>query len=145
VSDALLAQSVPQVVIDFDAVAVGRRRERGVPVIYGDATSEDVLRIARPASARLAIVSLPEQASAEAVVRLLRKMAPDLPIIARVHSGGDMAAMVRAGADAVIHAEFEAGAQMVRETLARLAVPPVSIDEYIRKLREERYGRRELT
>lgn len=144
VSDALLFRSIPQVIVDYDTTAIQKRRERNLPVIYGDATSSEVLRIASPTAARLAVVSLPDQLSTETVVRLLKQMAPDVPVIARVHSGGNMQRIHQAGASAVIHAEFEASVEMIRETLVRLPVVREEVEAYLESLRAERYAQQEM-
>jgi CPA2 family monovalent cation:H+ antiporter-2 len=139
VSDALRRMAVPQVIVDYDATAVDRLRATGVPVVYGDATSEEVLKQARPAGAELAVVALPEAAATQMAVRLLKRLAPELPVVARVHRGVDIPRVREAGADAVVYAEFEAGMEMVRQSLDRLGFPDPEVDQYISEVRQVRY------
>lgn len=139
VSEALQAKKVPHVVVEYDAESVARLRERGVPVVYGDASSATVLEQATPHCAELAIVALPEAAVTEIAVRELKQLAPDLPVVARVHRGVDIPRMRAAGADAVIHAEFEAGTEMIRQGLDRLGFPDPEVDTYIDFVRQHRY------
>lgn len=139
VSDALRAKDVPHLVVDYDANAIARLKENGVPVVYGDATSEIVLEKAGPEQAELAIVALPEAATTEMVVRCLKEIAPNLPVVARVHRGQDIPRMRAAGADAVIHAEFEAGTEMIRQGLDRLGFSDPEVDSYIEGVRQHRY------
>jgi hypothetical protein len=72
-------------------------------------------------------------------VRLLKRLAPDVPVVARVHRGVDIPKMRAAGADAVIHAEFEAGTEMIRQGLDRLGFPDPEVDAYIEQVRQHRY------
>lgn len=139
VSDALRAMGVPHRVVDYDANAVERLRGAGVTVLYGDATSEVVLKQAHPEQAELAVVALPEAATTEMAVCALKRLAPHLPIVARVHRGIDIPRIREAGADAVIHAEFEAGTEMIRQGLDRLGFPDPQVDDYIEQVREIRY------
>lgn len=139
VSDSLRAMEVPHVVVDYEANAVNRLRKLGVPIVYGDATSEVVLEKARPDEAKLAIVTLPEAAMTGIAVRMLRRLAPRLEIVARVHRGVDIPRVRAAGADAVIHAEFEAGTEMIRQGLDRLGFPDRKVDLYIEGVRQHRY------
>ena len=139
VSDALRTKQVPHVVVDYDTNAATRARESGVRVVYGDATSEAVLMQAQPQRAELAVVTLPEAAITEMAVRLLKQMAPNLPVVARVHRGPDIPRLRAAGADAVIHAEFEAGTEMIRQGLDRLGIPDGDVDAYIEQVRQHRY------
>ncbi len=143
VSDALRAKQVPHVVVDYDTSAATRARESGVRVVYGDATAEGVLAQAAPGQAELAVVALPEAAITEMAVRLLKQMAPNLPVVARVHRGIDIPRLRAAGADAVIHAEFEAGTEMMRQGLDRLGFPDAEVDAYIESVRQHRYRQEE--
>jgi CPA2 family monovalent cation:H+ antiporter-2 len=139
VSEALRAMKVAHVVVDYDANAVARLRDAGVPVVYGDATAEAVLKLARPAEAELAVVALPEAAVTQMTIRALKRLAPDLPVVVRVHRGVDIPRVREAGADAVVHAEFEAGTEMIRQGLDRLGFPDPHVDAYLDEVRQVRY------
>src|SRR5262249_24473732 len=110
----------------------------GVPVIYGDATSEVVLKRGRPEEAELAVVALPEAEVTRMAVRLLRRLAPNLPVIARVHREEDIPRVREAGAVAATHAEVEAGMEMVRQGLERLGLASPVVDAYMRKVPQRR-------
>jgi CPA2 family monovalent cation:H+ antiporter-2 len=143
VSDALRAKSVPHVIVDFDLNASARLRDNGVNVVFGDVTSESVLEKTSPSCAELAVIALPEAATTEMAVRLLKHMAPGLPVVARVHRGNDIPRLRAAGADAVIHAEFEAGTEMIRQGLDRLGFSDNDVDTYIEQVRQHRYREEE--
>ena len=137
-STALRERDVPHVVVDYHYEATSGLRAAGVPVVYGDAASDVVLAQAHPEEADLAVVALPEAATTEMAVRALKRLAPELSVFARVHRADDVAQMRHAGADVVIHAEFEAAAAMIDHSLVRLGVTPVQIDDYLRGVRDER-------
>lgn len=139
ISDTLRIKRVPHIVVDFNSKVVEHRRRLGVPAIFGDAASRAVLEQMHPDRAELAVVTLPDTGSTAAAVRLLKQMAPDLPILARVHRGGDIPVLRHAGATGVVHAEFEASVRLVRLGLRRLGFPPDEIDEHIRGMRARRY------
>jgi monovalent cation:H+ antiporter-2, CPA2 family len=139
VSDALRARNIYHVAVDYDSEAADRLRQNDVPVLYGDATSETVLEKAGVREADLAVVALPDAAATEMAVRLLKQMAPGRVVLARVHRGDDIPRMRAAGADAVIHAEFEAGTEMIRQTLDRLDTPLEEVDAYLDEVRQHRY------
>lgn len=141
VSQALSAREISHVVVDYDAEVVARLRAAHIPVVYGDATSEIVLARATPPSVELAIVALPEASLSPIVVRLLRKHRPELPVIARVHHGVSIPRLRAAGADEVVHAEFEASTEIIRHTLAHLSVPPDDTNTYLQQIRAFRYRR----
>jgi CPA2 family monovalent cation:H+ antiporter-2 len=139
VSEALRAKGVPHVVVDYDAGALEGLRGSEVGTIYGDASSETVLEQTQPRHLALAVVALPEAVTTEMAVRILKHLAPGLPVVARVHQGVTIASVRQAGADAVIHAEFEAGTEMIRQALDRLGFPDPEVDAYIEAVRQHRY------
>ena len=140
VSDALRTLGVPHAVVDYDGRAASRLRgDPAVSLIYGDATSETVLSAATPECAALAVVALPEADSTEMAVRRLKRMAPEIPIVVRVHRGQDIPRMRAAGADAVVHAEFEAATEMIRQSLTRLGIADTAVRTYIEDVRQYRY------
>lgn len=144
VSDALRAKGVPHLVVDYDANALRRLRDSGVPTLYGDASSATVLKQTRPERMQLAIIALPESAVAEMTLRAIKRLSPQLPVLVRVHRGVDIPLMREAGADAVIHAEFEAGTEMIRQSLNRLGFPDIEVDAYLLAVRQHRYRQQEL-
>ena len=141
VSDALRANGIAHIVVDYDGTAIARLKQNGVTAIYGDASSETVLHQASPHCLGLAIVALPEAATTEMAIHVLKRLAPDLSVVARVHRGVDIPRMREAGADAVIHAEFEAGTEMIRQSLQRLDLSDTTVQKYIDGVREHRYRR----
>lgn len=139
VSDALRSMSIPHVVVDYDATVVARLRSLGVPVVYGDATSDVVLSNANPQGAELGVVALPEASMTQIAVTLLKRLNPDLPVVARVHRQADIARVREAGADAVFHAEFEAAMAVIRHVLVRLDRSHSEVDAYIEEARQAWY------
>lgn len=139
VSNALIAKEIPHTIVDYDVNALKGLQGTIARTLYGDASSLTVLEQTHPQEMELAIVALPEAEVAEMAVRALKKMAPDLPVVARVHRGIDIPSMRKAGADAVIHAEFEAGTEMIRQCLDRLGRPDREVDAYLQEVRLQRY------
>jgi monovalent cation:H+ antiporter-2, CPA2 family len=139
VSQALSARDIPHVVVEYDATVVARLRSVGIPVVYGDATSDSVLAEATTESIELAVVALPEESMTPMAVRQLRHLYPGLPIIARVHHGINIPRLRAAGADDVVHAEFEAATMIIRHGLARLGCDEPETEEYLGAIRRERY------
>lgn len=143
VSDALRARDMPHTVVDYDTAVLSRLEGTSVPVLFGDVTAESVLRQTRPQKARLAVVALPETVTSEMAVRLLKQLAPELPVLVRLHRGVDIPRIRAAGADAVIHAEFEAATEIIRQGLHRLDVSDDEIDTYLEFVRQRRYRHEE--
>lgn len=147
VSDALKAKHVVHTIVDYDVNSATRLKQNGgeewMRFIFGDVTSETVLEQTHPENMEMAIVALPEAATSEMTVRLLKRLVPTLPVVVRVHRGYDIPVLRSAGADAVIHAEFEAGTEMIRQGLDRLGFPDAEVDSYIEMVRQHRYRQEE--
>jgi voltage-gated potassium channel Kch len=86
-------------------------------------------------------VTLPDADASMAAIRILRRLAPRIFILGRVSRGDDIKRLLEAGADDVIHAEFEAAVRLVEDSLAQLGVPESGIAEQVARLRRGRYAR----
>jgi CPA2 family monovalent cation:H+ antiporter-2 len=139
ISDTLLVEDVPQLVVDYEKKVLDHRRKRGVPTLFGDASSEDLLEQTHPETAKLVVVTLPDAGATEAAVRALKRLAPDTMVLARVHRGENIRELRQAGADIVVHAEFEASMRLVRDTMTLLGFPEEETDARINELRRGRY------
>jgi CPA2 family monovalent cation:H+ antiporter-2 len=131
-------------IIDLDPDRVRRGRRRGLPIEYGDATNDRVLRRAGIEKARAVIVLLPDPRTTRQTIRHCRGLAPELVIIARTHYVAEMPALAAAGADEVVAEEYESSLEIARRALGRLGftVPWVEAEtDEIRRARHEGFRR----
>jgi len=90
------------VVLDNDSDRVRSSQGRGLPVFFGNAARSEVLRAAHVDRARLVVVALPDAEVASRVVGLVRRLAPDTRVIARVPEEADIDKLTAAGASAIV-------------------------------------------
>ena len=121
----------PYIVIEPDAGIIRGLRERGVPCVFGDATRRRVLERAGTAGATLVVVALPEIDRANMVVRNVRTLNRDAPVLVRSHDPAALDALLRAGATEIIQPEVEAAATLIRHALRRLALPQDRVLAYL--------------
>src|SRR5262245_39579147 len=121
-ASALEARRFAYVVLEYNPLIARDLRDRGVPVVYGDATSPAVLEHAHVERARLLAVLVPDAVTAELVTRRARTMNPDLDIVARAASAAGVARLRAAGATAVVQPEFEGGVEVIHHALQRYGV-----------------------
>ena len=121
----------PYIVIEPDAGIIRGLRERGVPCVFGDATRRRVLERAGTAGATLVVVALPEIDRANMVVRNVRTLNQDAPVLVRSHDPSALDALLRAGATEIIQPEVEAAATLIRHALRRLALPQDRVLAYL--------------
>jgi CPA2 family monovalent cation:H+ antiporter-2 len=131
--------NMPCVVIDQDQRAVDQAKASGLPVIYGDASSPVVLEAAGVHAARLVLVVVSAALDVELVVRQVRQLDPDLHIVARATRLSQVEDLRRFGIHEIVQPEFEAGLELVRQTLLHFDIPAAEIEHLSDAIRTERY------
>ncbi|MEZ4600407.1 MAG: cation:proton antiporter [Syntrophotaleaceae bacterium] len=130
---------VPFVLVEADYRRLQDAKAAGFPCIYGDASQPTVLEAARIENARQLLITLPAIVPAQALVRHVRQVRPDLPIVARCEGQEQMEALHRLGVYIVILPEFEAGLEIARQALLELRIPASVIQRYSDTIRRELY------
>ncbi|MFZ5656969.1 MAG: YbaL family putative K(+) efflux transporter [Pseudomonadota bacterium] len=103
----LASHSVPVVAIDDDAHLVQRARAAGLPAIRGHAANPAVLAEARPGSAQMALIAIPNAFEAGEIIERLRELNPTISVMARAHSDAGVKYLLDRGADGAVMAERE--------------------------------------
>jgi monovalent cation:H+ antiporter-2, CPA2 family len=80
---ALQAAQAPFVVLELNADNVRRGKQQGLPVYYGDATSEEALGHAHLSEARQVVLLMNDPQAAQRIVDMLRRVAPRVPVLMR--------------------------------------------------------------
>ena len=111
------------VVVEAKADKVQQLKEQDVPVVAGDATSEESLRAAGVERARGLVACLNDDAHNVYTVLTARSLNPELFIVARAGEEGAETRLQRAGADRVVNPYRHGGAR-----LAQLVVKPTVVD-----------------
>ncbi|GAA4387158.1 cation:proton antiporter [Hymenobacter koreensis] len=130
---------IPYVIIETNPVTVRRERERGEPILYGDATQEHVLEQARVTHARVMVVAISDPASSRRVVVALRRLNPQACIFVRTRYIAEIEELRRLGATEVIPEELETSIEIFSRVLAKYLVPMHDIDQLIKELRADSY------
>ncbi|MCB1576461.1 MAG: Kef family K(+) transporter [Xanthomonadales bacterium] len=123
VARSLHEHGMPLVLIDSNRDHCIDARKLGIPCIFGNAVSTEVLSDANLSSARALLVAISQALEAGPIIKLAREANPGLAILARAHSDEEVAYLHKAGADATIMGESEIARSMCDsvESLVRLA------------------------
>lgn len=130
---------IPHLVIDRDARRLSELSDQGVNTLFGDAANSELLRHAHLDTARVLVVTMPDEASTEMVVAAAHQIAPNLHIIARAATQAGVNHLAELGAKDVIQPELEGGLEIVRYTLLRMGFPNDEVQRYADKVREDHY------
>jgi CPA2 family monovalent cation:H+ antiporter-2 len=130
---------VPFVLVEADFRRLQEAKAAGFPCIYGDASQTVVLEAAKISRARQLLITLPAIIPAQAIVRHVRRIRPDLHIVARCEGQAQMETLHQMGVYMVILPEFEAGLEIARQALQELKIPISVIQGYSDAIRRELY------
>ena len=121
VADALREAAVPYVVVEQSLALARQVRQQGTPVVYGDAGWPEVLGAARPETARLLIIAIPERGNVRRIVEAAREANPELPVIVRTHSDSEAEWLRGQAIDQVVMSERETAMQIADRALEALS------------------------
>jgi CPA2 family monovalent cation:H+ antiporter-2 len=133
----LLAAGMPFVVLELNADNVRKGKELGLPVYYGDATSEEALGHAHLAEARLVVLLMNDSQAAQRVVDNLKRVAPNVPVLMRTRYLTERAGLLKMGARDVVAEEVEGAVEVIARMLRAIEVPRNVIDQSIQNVRAE--------
>jgi CPA2 family monovalent cation:H+ antiporter-2 len=111
-------RGVPLVVIEDDADLVEQARARGLPVVRGNAANKRVMQEAAPERARLAVFAIPQALEAGETIERLKALNPEITVLARAHSEGQVRHLLQHGADAAVLAERELAYSLAEMVMA---------------------------
>ena len=140
IAEALGRLQIPRLVVEEDPTRLDKVRELGVPVLYGDASSSEVLDHAALDDARAVVITLPDDAAALAVAATVRKEAPAVRIVARASTWDGARRLKAAGVNDVVRPELEGGVEIVRRTLLDLDLPVNEVQRYVDVVRQDGMG-----
>ncbi|MCZ6463066.1 MAG: cation:proton antiporter [Proteobacteria bacterium] len=125
--------------VEANPRAVQEARERGEPVVYGDATRRPLLERIGIARARLVVLTISDPMATREAVALARALAPDAAIVARTRYMLEVDGLYAAGATMVVAEEFESTIEVLAKALAVFSIPESAIARFAAELREEGY------
>jgi CPA2 family monovalent cation:H+ antiporter-2 len=140
VAGMLHAMNVPVVAIELNQQRVEECRRQGIPVIYGDASNHIVLAAAAIEEARLALITTPTLQTTLAIVSQVRRVRPDLHIVARAEGLEPLGDLHDLGVYEVVQPEFEAGLEIARQALLHLDIPDAEVLRYVDEVRRSLYA-----
>lgn len=139
---AKLLQNLEQrfIVVDSNPARTGAAREAGYPTVFGDAAAEPVLRAAGAGDARLVISTVPDPAATRLMVERLRRINPEVHVVARSATAAQLEELGRLGIYEAVQPELEAGLELGRQALLHLGVGAEDIQRMGDRVRRELYA-----
>jgi CPA2 family monovalent cation:H+ antiporter-2 len=140
VARVLETQGYEYIALDLDPARVRMARQGGDPVIYGDSADEGVLRSVGLAHASALVITFSDPTTALAIVRTVRRLNRELPVLVRTQDDTRVEELKKAGATEVVPETFEASLMLVSHALLLLHVPMSRVVRTVGDIRSHRYS-----
>ncbi|MDZ7729165.1 MAG: cation:proton antiporter [Dehalococcoidia bacterium] len=136
---ALESLDIPFVIVEGDLERARRLSNAGFSVVWGDASNAAILEQASIEHASLLVAALPDEASTVLAVQHARRMAPNVPIIARARLRDELAMLRKSGVSEAVVPEYEGGLELMRQALTYLGYPDEEAERYRQAIRDIHY------
>ncbi|MBN1339407.1 MAG: cation:proton antiporter [Bacteroidales bacterium] len=131
---------IPYVIVELDPDVMKQAGADGEPVVFGDATSEVILRSVHIHEARVVVIAISAHEATRQIVQTIRTFSETAFIIVRTRYIKEVDEVIRLGADEVIPEEFETSIEIFSHVLKKYLVPFDEIDGFVKDIRSYNYG-----
>ncbi len=136
---AALSSNIPFVVVEMNAETVKREKAKGLPIVFGDATQDHILKTVDISNARAAVIAISDNSATKTIVKNIRLLSDSLCLVVRTRYVKETTELLALGADEVIPEEFETSVQIFSRVLQNFLVPEDEIDQIIETVRADNY------
>lgn len=137
VADMLETHGKDYLAIDSDSDAVTASRNEGYDVLFGDVARPELIDKLRERQPSALILTMDNPVLVNRLARKLRRVFPDLPIIARARDTTHAAELYKAGVTDAVPETLEASLQLSEAALVDLGVPMGPVIASIHEKRDE--------
>jgi CPA2 family monovalent cation:H+ antiporter-2 len=128
------------IALELDAYRIRAGRQAGDPVIYGDAGEVKVLENVGLAHASCVVITFANPEVALRILRAVRELRADVPILVRTQDDTKLEQLQAAGATEVVPETFEASLMLLSHLLLLLKLPVPRVIRTVNDIRSHRYG-----
>ncbi len=135
---ALKDSGYDYVIIELDFRNVEKLNQIGCPTIYGDASYVNVLEAAGVKRSSMMVVTIPSVMISSQIIESVKNINPEIKIIARAENTDYAIELMNRNIFATIQPDFEAGLEMIRQSLFHLGMSHAAIQNFIDRLHDDR-------
>ena len=140
VARVLESQGFEYIALDLDPARIAAARQAGDPVMFGDSADEQILSKAGLDTATVVVISFSDPATSVGILRSIRRLRPDVPVLVRTQDDTRIRELQEAGATDVVPEAFEASLMLVSHVLILLHVPVSRVVRTMGDIRSHRYS-----
>ncbi len=127
------------IALDLDSHRVREAAAARKSVVYGDAAKREVLMAAGLMRAKVLVISYKDKHSALAILRHVKDLRPDLPVVVRTNDDTDVEVLKNAGAAEIVAEVLEGGVMLASQALLLAGVPLNRVVNHVQENRARRY------
>jgi CPA2 family monovalent cation:H+ antiporter-2 len=135
----LSGAGIPFIVIEMNPDTVRVEREKGTPILFGDATRPEIFGYAGVARARVVVVAISDAAATRSAAVLARRLNPGAHILVRSRYVHEIDPLRALGTDEVVPEEYETSIEIFSRVLRQYLVPSDEIARLTREIRGTGY------
>ncbi|GAA0744737.1 cation:proton antiporter [Ideonella azotifigens] len=139
-SRLLEQETIPYMALDLDPDRVRQAAAAGQSVVFGDAARLQSLMAAGLSRAAAVVISYPDTPSALKILGLVRRHAPQVPVVVRTIDDTDLEKLRAAGATEVVPEAVEGSLMLASHALVLVGVPMRRVIRLARDARDARYS-----
>ena len=128
------------IALEVDAYRIRAGRQAGDPVVYGDAGQVKVLENVGVAHASCVVITFANPEVALRILRAVRELRGDVPILVRTQDDSKLEQLQAAGATEVVPETLEASLMLLSHLLLLLKLPVPRVIRTVNDIRSHRYG-----
>jgi len=128
------------IALDVDPYRIRTGRQAGDPVVYGDAGQVKVLENVGLAQASVVVITFANPDVALRILRAVRELRTDVPILVRTQDDTKLTELQAAGATEVVPETFEASLMLLSHLLLLVKLPVGAVIRTVNDIRSHRYS-----
>jgi monovalent cation:H+ antiporter-2, CPA2 family len=128
------------IALDVDPYRIRTGRQAGDPVVYGDAGQIKVLENVGLAHASVVVITFANPDVALRILRAVRELRKDVPILVRTQDDTKLTELQAAGATEVVPETFEASLMLLSHLLLLVKLPVAAVIRTVNDIRSHRYS-----
>lgn len=136
----LEAEKLRFIALDLDSHRVREAAAAKKSVVYGDAAKREVLMAAGLMRAKVLVVTYTDKHSALAILRHVKELRPDLPVVVRTNDDTNLDILKNAGAAEVVAEVLEGSVMLASQALLLAGVPLNRVIRHVQENRARRYA-----
>lgn len=139
ISKAAKSANIPYVITDLEPDAFQKAKQKGEPVVFGDATNPVILKHLHVQEARVVVIAISDPAATKKIINGIRALTQTAFLIVRTRYVREIEENIRLGADEVIPEEFETSIEIFSRVLRKYLIPQDEIQNFINQVRSSDY------